>query len=67
MFDRKLFNYYIDRANQTKGAVAAHLGIDPATLYRKSAGSSEFTRDEIQKLKDFLMLSDDEAMKVFFA
>jgi len=67
VFDRNLFNYYIARAKQTKGTVAAHLGIDPATLYRKSSGSSEFTRDEIQRLKDFLMLSDDEAMKVFFA
>ena len=66
MFDRNLFNYYIARANQTKGAVAAHLGINEATLYRKSTGASEFTRDEIQKLKEFLNLTDSEAMKVFF-
>ena len=62
MFDRNLFN-----AGQTKATVAAHLEINEATLYRKSAGASEFTRDEIQKLKEFLNLTDSEAMKVFFA
>ena len=67
MFDRNLFNYYIARANKTKGAVASHLGINEATLYRKSTGASEFTRDEIQKLKEFLDLTDEEAMRVFFA
>ncbi len=67
MFDRDLFNYYIARAKQTKSSVAAHLNIDVATLYRKSTGVSEFTRDEIQKLKDFLNLTDSEAMRVFFA
>ena len=67
MFDRDLFNYYVARAKQTKATVSAHLGIDPATLYRKSTGASEFTRDEIQKLKEFLNLSDEEAMRVFFA
>ena len=67
MFDRDLFNYYVARAQQTKATVSAHLGIDPATLYRKSTGASEFTRDEIQKLKEFLNLSAEEAMRVFFA
>lgn len=67
MFDRDLFNYYIARAKQTKASVAAHLGIDVATLYRKSNGASDFTRDEIQKLKEFLNLTDSEAMQVFFA
>ena len=67
MFDRNLFNYYVAEAKQTKGTVAAHLGIDPATLYRKSTGASEFTRDEIQKLKEFLRLTNEQAMSVFFA
>ena len=67
MFDRNLFNYHIAKANQTKASVAAHLGINEVTLYRKSTGASEFTRDEIQKLKEFLNLTDEEAMRVFFA
>lgn len=67
MFDRNLFNYFIARAGQTKTAVAAHLGINEVTLYRKCTGASEFTRDEIQKLKEFLNLTDSEAMRVFFA
>ena len=67
MFDRNLFNYYMAEAGQTKTTVSAHLGIDPATLYRKSHGTSEFTRDEIQKLKEFLRLTNEQAMSVFFA
>ena len=67
VFDRNLFNYYIAEAGQSKATVAAHLGINEATLYRKSTGASEFTRDEIQKLKEFLKLTDSEAMRVFFA
>lgn len=67
MFDRNLFNYYVAEAGKTKSAVAEHLDIDPTTLYRKSTGASEFTRDEIQKLKDFLNLTDEQAMRVFFA
>ena len=67
VFDRNLFNYFIARAGQTKATVAAHLEINEATLYRKSAGASEFTRDEIQKLKEFLNLTDEQAMRIFFA
>ncbi len=67
MFDKNLFTYYVAEAKQTKGTVAAHLGIDPATLYRKSTGASDFTRDEIQKLKRFLNLTDKQAMEIFFA
>lgn len=67
MFDRNLFNYYIARAEKTKTTVAAHLGINEATLYRKCTGASEFTRDEIQNLKEYLNLTDSEAMRVFFA
>ena len=67
MFDRNLFNYFIARTGKSKSTVAAHLGINEVTLYRKTTGASEFTRDEIQKLKEFLNLTDSEAMRVFFA
>ena len=60
MFDKNLFTYYVAEAKQTKGTVAAH-------LYRKSTGASDFTRDEIQKLKRFLNLTDKQAMEIFFA
>ena len=67
MFDRNLFKYFVARANKTFGSTAAFLDINEATLYRKANGSSDFTREEIQKLKAFLCLTDQEAMRVFFA
>ena len=67
MFDKNLFKYYVARANETFGSTAAFLEINEATLYRKSNGISDFTREEIQKLKAFLALTDQEAMRVFFA
>ena len=67
MFDRNLFKYFVARADETLGSTAAFLGINEATLYRKSNGASDFTREEIQKLKTFLGLTDQEAMRVFFA
>ncbi|MCI8921149.1 MAG: XRE family transcriptional regulator [Acutalibacter sp.] len=45
--------------------VAAELGIDETTLYRKMSGKSDFYRKEIQKLCDLLKIEDPAA--VFFA
>ena len=67
MFDKNLFRYYISRAGKTFGSTAAFLDINEATLYRKVNGVSDFNREEIQKLKDYLGLTDQEALQVFFA
>lgn len=67
MFDRKLFKYFVERANESPSSVAKHLGVNEATLYRKMSGASDFTREEIQNLKIFLHLTDQEALQVFFA
>ena len=67
MFDKSLFIYYVMRRNLTLKAIAKNLQVDPATLTRKMAGRSDFTRNEIQQLKQFLTLTVDEADKIFFA
>ncbi len=67
MFDKNLFKYYVGRAGKTFGLTAAFLGVNEATLYRKVNGISDFTREEIQRLKDYLNLTDQEALQVFFA
>lgn len=67
MFDKSLFIYYVMRRNLTLKAIAKKLQVDPATLTRKMAGRSDFTRNEIQQLKQFLTLTVDEADKIFFA
>ena len=67
MFDKALFIYHVTRKNMTLGAISAMLKINPATLTRKMSGESDFTRDEVQRLKNFLELSVVDADKIFFA
>lgn len=67
MFDKALFIYHVTRKNMTLGAISAMLKINPATLTRKMSGESDFTRDEVQRLKNFLELSVIDADKIFFA
>lgn len=47
--------------------VASAIGINEATLYRKVNGTSDFTRNEIQIIKQFLDLTSDEVESIFFA
>jgi len=67
MFDKALFKYTVEKKQQTLESVAEHIGINPATLYRKMSGISDFNRKEIQEIKEFLVLSDEESNSIFFA
>lgn len=42
------------------------LKISKSTMYRKLNGESEFTRKEILLLINFLDISNEEAMNIFF-
>lgn len=67
MFDKALFKYTVEKKQQTLESVAAHIGINSATLYRKMNGISDFRRKEIQEIKKFLLLNDEESNRIFFA
>ena len=67
MFDRKKFHGRVVSEGYTLAEVAAKIGMNPATLYRKMSGESDFTREEIQKLRAVLRLSADETDVIFFA
>ena len=47
--------------------VAERIGIDRSSLYRKLNNFEKITIGEANKLKDILMLSDEEANSIFFA
>lgn len=47
--------------------LAYHMEIDRSTLYRKLTDAEKFTVGEVQKLKDVLGLTTDEASDIFFA
>ena len=46
--------------------LAAKLGVDRSTLYRKMNDGSKFTIEEAQKIKNALELSDEETWAIFF-
>lgn len=51
----------------TSEKMANFLGIDPATVYRKVNGKSEFTRTEIQQIAVLLGLTMQDLEEIFFA
>lgn len=48
-------------------SLAAEMGIDKSTLYRKLDNGEKFTVGEAQKIKNALDLTNDEASAIFFA
>ena len=46
--------------------LAAQLGIDRSTLYRKLDGGVRITVGEAQTIKDVLGMTSDEARSIFF-
>ena len=67
MFNKQLFKGKVIAAGYTLGETARALGINPATLTRKMSGESDFTRDEIIRLRDYLSLNPDDIVQIFFS
>ncbi len=67
MFDKNKFKGKIAENGLTIGKVADLLGVNEATLHRKINGQSDFTRSEIQMLRNILLLDTDTAESIFFA
>lgn len=67
MFMANLFKAKIAEHNWSVEEVAAAIGVNPATLYRKINGTSDFTRNEIQMIKHALGLTSEEIEAIFFA
>lgn len=65
MFDEKQFRALVVLSGLSLQQVAAELGINEATLYRKMKGKSDFYRKEIQQLCELLNIENPAA--VFFA
>lgn len=67
MFRLNLFKSKLALNNKTIKEVAGAVGINEATLYRKINGTSDFTRNEIQLIRQFLNLSSEDVEEIFFA
>jgi DNA-binding CsgD family transcriptional regulator len=65
MFDKTEFRVQVTRSEKTYKEIAEYLGIDESTLWRKIQNDGSFTREEINKLINFLGIVNPEA--IFFA
>ena len=65
MFDRTKFKAALVLAGKTNADVAAALGVNESTLYRRLVGGGNFRRNEIQTLVDFLQIENPS--EIFFA
>lgn len=64
MFNSNEFNSAIARKGSTQKEAAHVMGINPATLFRKMNGSSDFYRKEIEAFCQFYEVKPDV---IFFA
>lgn len=64
MFDVKKFNAAIALKGENQQEAARVMGINPATLYRKIRGESDFYRTEIEAFCNHYNVSPSE---IFFA
>ncbi|WP_414601403.1 helix-turn-helix domain-containing protein [Gemmiger sp.] len=67
MFRQNLFKAKLIENDMTTRDMAGIIGCNEATLYRKMNGVSDFTRNEIQLIKQALNLSSAEVEDIFFA
>lgn len=67
MFDQKKFKLAALEQGLSIEQIAVEIGINPATLYRKMSGVSDFTRCELQNLRRLLQLTPDQFEAIFFA
>lgn len=67
MFKRNLFESAMARKGKTLGDIATALGLNRCTIYKKVSQKSDFTREEVQKIKEYLDIPVEEMNAIFFA
>lgn len=65
MFDKRRFMAQLALSGVTLRELAAKLGINETTLYRKLNDDGRFSRKEINEIIDFLRI--DDPTPIFFA
>ena len=67
MFRRNELKAEMVRHGMTNEALAAAIGLSPATLHRKMFDHTDFYRSEIVKIAEVLQLDDDDIRRIFFS
>ena len=65
MFHKTEFKITLLRRNVAVEDLAKEIGINAATLHRKMNGTSDFYRDEIERIRNALDLSQEEVLNIF--
>ncbi len=67
MFDQNKFKYFVIKNGTNLEKTAKAINVTYSTLRRKMTGESDFTREEVQTLRDYLQMSPSDVEEVFFA
>lgn len=67
MFDKKRFKAEVELSGSTLYELSEKIGMNASTLYRKMNGISDFTRKEIQEIRDALSWDANTVDRIFFA
>lgn len=67
MVNTRLLRGKIEEKGTNISEVAAKMGVDKATLYRRIQNSETFTIGEVGKITEILSLTKDEAVSIFFS
>lgn len=67
MFDESKFKYFVIKNGSNLTNTAKAINVTYSTLRRKMTGESDFTREEVQTLRDYLKMSPTDVEEVFFA
>lgn len=62
----ELLKYHVNLNGYNLCDLAEIMGVNPATLTRKMKGESDFRRNEMSLIKDFLKLTNEEIEEIFF-
>ena len=66
MFKENLFKAKLVECGVTLREIASVMGCNESTLYRKMQGQSDFTRNEIQLIKQKLGMDSEQVETIFF-
>lgn len=65
--DKYRLEYEIKRRGLVKVDVQQAIGLSRTAFYRKCNGITDFTLSEVRAIADFLGLSPDDILDIFFA
>lgn len=65
MFDQNKFKYFVIKNGTNLEKTAKAINVTYSTLRRKMTGESDFTREEVQTLRDYLQMSPSDVEEVF--